>query len=299
MYTQFSEHVGPLIERVLISGPKILFIIISFTVFYFILQLILRKSEDLVRRRIEKKRAFSTESIKRVDTLFRIFSKVINILLVLLVVTIILSALGINIGPILTAIGILGLAVSFGAQNLVRDIISGIFMLVENQVRKGDVAIVNGTGGLVESVNLRTIVLRDLQGVVHIFPNGTINTLSNMTRDWSAMIFDIGVAYKEDPDKVIAVMEEVAEELRKDEQYSNDILEPLEIFGVDDFGDSAIVIKARFKTKPIRQWAVGREYKKRLKKAFDKNNIEIPFPHRSFYFGEASKPFQVSITNKS
>lgn len=299
MYTQFSEHVGPLIERVLISGPKILFMIIFFTAFYFILKLILRKSEDLVRKRIEKKSAFSTESIKRVDTLFRIFSKVINILLVLLVVTIILSALGINIGPILTAVGILGLAVSFGAQNLVRDIISGIFMLVENQIRKGDVAIVNGTGGIVESVNLRTIVLRDLQGVVHIFPNGTINTLSNMTRDWSAMIFDIGVAYKEDPDKVIAVMEEVAEELRKDEQYSNDILEPLEIFGVDDFGDSAIVIKARFKTKPIRQWAVGREYKKRLKKAFDKNNIEIPFPHRSFYFGEASKPFEVSITNKS
>jgi len=299
MDIQFSKYIDTLIEKVLIAGPQILFIIISFTIFYFILKLILRKSEDLVRRRIEKKKEFPTEAIKRVDTLFRIFSKVIYILLVGLAVTIILGALGINIGPILTAVGVFGLAISFGAQNLVRDIISGIFMLVENQVRKGDVAIVNGTGGLVESVNLRTIVLRDLKGVVHIFPNGTINTLSNMTRDWSAMTFDIGVAYKEDPDKVIAVMEEVAEELRKDEQYSNDILEPLEIFGVDDFGDSAVVIKARFKTKPIRQWAVGREYKKRLKKAFDKNNIEIPFPHRSFYFGEASKPLQVSITNKS
>ena len=299
MDIQFSKYIDTLIEKVLIAGPQILFIIISFTIFYFILKLILRKSDDLVRRRIKKKKEFPTEAIKRVDTLFRIFSKVIYILLVGLAVTIILGALGINIGPILTAVGVFGLAISFGAQNLVRDIISGIFMLVENQVRKGDVAIVNGTGGLVESVNLRTIVLRDLKGVVHIFPNGTINTLSNMTRDWSAMTFDIGVAYKEDPDKVIAVMEEVAEELRKDEQYSNDILEPLEIFGVDDFGDSAVVIKARFKTKPIRQWAVGREYKKRLKKAFDKNNIEIPFPHRSFYFGEASKPLQVSITNKS
>ena len=299
MDIQFSKYIDTLIEKVLIAGPQILFIIISFTIFYFILKLILRKSEDLVRRRIEKKKEFPTEAIKRVDTLFRIFSKVIYILLVGLAVTIILGALGINIGPILTAVGVFGLAISFGAQNLVRDIISGIFMLVENQVRKGDVAIVNGTGGLVESVNLRTIVLRDLKGVVHIFPNGTINTLSNMTRDWSAMTFDIGVAYKEDPDKVIAVMEEVAEELRKDEQYSNDILEPLEIFGVDDFGDSAVVIKARFKTKPIRQWAVGREYRKRLKKAFDKNNIEIPFPHQSIYFGEVSKPFQVSIANKS
>lgn len=299
MDIQFSKYIDTLIEKVLISGPKILFIIIFFTVFYFILKLILRKSEDLVRRRIEKKREFPTEAIKRVDTLFRIFSKVINILLVLLAVTIILSAFGINIGPILTAVGIFGLAVSFGAQNLVRDIISGIFMLVENQVRKGDVAIVNGTGGLVESVNLRTIVLRDFSGIVHIFPNGTINTLSNTTRDWSAMIFDIGVAYKEDPDKVIAVMEEVAEELRKDEMYKDFFIEPLQVFGVDSFADSAIIIKARVRTKPGKQWDLGREFRKRLKKAFDKNEIEIPFPHRSFYFGEASKPFQVSITNKS
>ena len=299
MGIQLSKYIDPLIEKVVVSGPRILFLIILFVALYYIIKFILKKSKDIIKEKIEKKSKFPDESIKRIETLFSIFSKIVYILLVGIAFTIILGALGINIAPILTAAGIFGLAVSFGAQNLVRDIISGVFILVENQVRKGDVAIVNGVGGFVESINLRTIVLRDFSGIVHIFPNGVINTLSNMTKDWSAMVFDIGVAYKEDPDKVITVIKDVAEELRNDEMYKDFFIEPMQIFGVDNFDDSAVVIKARLKTIPGKQWDLGREFRKRLKKAFDDNGIEIPFPHRSVYFGEASKPIQVSVTNKS
>ena len=193
--------------------------------------------------------------------------------------------------PILASAGIVGLAVGFGAQNLVRDIINGFFMILENQVRVGDVAIVNGTGGLVEAISFRTITLRDLAGTVHIFPNGTVTTLANMTKDWSAYVLDIGVAYIEDTDRVTGVMKSVADELQQDPRFGQHILQPIEIFGVDQFGESEVVIKARLKTLPIQQWTVGREYRRRLKKAFDQQNIEIPFPHRTLYMGEASHPF--------
>jgi small conductance mechanosensitive channel len=194
---------------------------------------------------------------------------------------IVLKEIGIDIGPILAGAGVLGLAVGFGSQNLVRDIVSGFFIILENQIAIGDVAAINGTGGLVESIGLRTIILRDAAGTVHVFPNGTISTLSNMTKDWSAMVFDIGVAYRTDTDEAVEVMRDVAEELRSDEGFKDRILEPMEIMGVDAFADSAVIIKARLKTKPVQQWSVGREYRRRLKKAFDEKGIEIPFPHRT------------------
>jgi len=214
------------------------------------------------------------------------------------VLLVILKEVGVEVGPILASAGILGLAVGFGAQNLVRDVISGFFFILENQVRVGDVAIVNGTGGLVEKVNFRTIVLRDLAGVVHVFPNGAVSTLSNMTNEWSAYVFDIGVAYKEDTDQVVAIMQQVGAELKKDEILGPFMLEEPEIFGVDKFDDSAVVIKGRIKTKPIRQWQVGREYLRRIKQAFDAGGIEIPFPHRTLYFGEVSKPVDVQLLEK-
>jgi len=207
-----------------------------------------------------------------------------------------LGQIGLDITPILASAGIAGLAVGFGAQNLVRDVINGFFMILENQVRVGDVAIVNGTGGLVEAISFRTITLRDQSGTVHIFPNGTVTTLANMTKDWSAYVMDIGVAYKEDTDRVSAVMKEVAQELQQDPQIGHNILEPIEILGVDKFGESEVVIKARLKTIPIQQWTVGREYRRRLKKAFDEKGIEIPFPHRTLYMGEASHPFTIKGT---
>jgi small conductance mechanosensitive channel len=205
-----------------------------------------------------------------------------------------LKELGFDIGPILAGAGVVGLAVGFGAQNLVRDVITGLFMLVENQIRVGDVAVINGTGGLVEEVNLRTTVLRGLDGTVHVFTNGGIGSLSNKTREFSCHVFDIGVAYKEDVDRVMKAIEEVGADLRKTDPYSKEMLEPVEIFGVDAFADSAVIIKGRIKTQPSQQWRVGREFNRRIKRRFDELGIEIPFPHRSIYFGEASKPFRVN-----
>ena len=228
---------------------------------------------------------------KRAATLGGIFRKTVVVLIWVVVFMMALEEAGFNVGPLLAGAGVAGLAVGFGAQNLVRDVISGLFMLLENQVRVNDVAIINGKGGLVEQINLRTTVLRSLDGTVHIFPNGTINTLSNMTQEFSYYVFNIGVAYKEDTDHVSAVVQELADEMMREEAYGPFILAPLEVMGVDEFADSAVIIKARIKTAPIRQWMVGREMNRRIKKKFDELGIEIPFPHRSLYFGEASQAF--------
>lgn len=240
-----------------------------------------------------------SESQKRAETIVRLLRQAAIIMLWLTGVLMILRELGVEIGPILASAGIAGLAIGFGAQNLVRDVISGFFLIIENQVRVGDVAIVNGTGGLVEAVNFRTLILRDLSGVVHVFPNGTISTLANLTQEWSAYVFDIGVAYKEDVDNVMALMKEVGQELRQDEHFGPMLIEDIEIFGVDAFADSAVVIKGRLRTKPIKQWEVGREYRRRLKIAFDRVGVEIPFPHRSIYFGEESKPFLAAVMEQA
>ncbi len=206
-----------------------------------------------------------------------------------------LQLVGLDIAPILAGAGILGLAVGFGAQNLVRDLISGFFIILEDQVRLGDVAVINGTGGAVETITFRTISLRDFSGVVHIFPNGGITTLSNMTKDWSAFVLDMGVAYREDTDRVVEVMRTVGEGLRQDQAFGSLIIEPIEIVGVENFADSAVTIRARIKTKPAEQWKIGREYRRRLKKAFDAQRIEIPFPMRTLLMGEDNPPLKVEV----
>ena len=239
-----------------------------------------------------------SESEKRVETLIRLVRQAALILLWVTTLLILLKELGLDVAPILASAGIVGLAVGFGAQNLVRDFISGFFFILENQIRVGDVVRVNDTGGLVEQVNFRTIVLRDVAGIVHIFPNGTVSTLSNLTNDWSAYVFEIGVAYKENTDEVIAVMKVVGAEMKKDEKIGLYMLEEPEIFGVDKLDNSAVIIKGRIKTRPVRQWLVGREYLRRIKLAFDHAGIEIPFPHQTLYFGEASKPIEVSLLEK-
>jgi small conductance mechanosensitive channel len=208
------------------------------------------------------------------------------------VVVICLSQLGFDVRPILAGAGIVGLAVGFGAQHLVRDVIAGFFLVLEDQVRVGDVAVVNGTGGLVENVTFRTIVLRDLAGTVHIFPNGSVTTLANMTKDWSGYVVDVEVGYREDPDRVVALMRRVFEELRQDPAHGPLIIEPIEIFGVDAFKDSTVVIKARLKTVPIQQWTVGREYRRRLLLGFAAEGIEVPAA-RVVQVGDAGKPFPV------
>ncbi len=167
-----------------------------------------------------------------------------------------------------------------------KDIINGFFILLWDQIRVGDVVNVAGRGGLVEKINLKMTILRDLAGSVHFIPNGTIDVVTNMTKDYSRYVFEIGVAYREDVDEVMKAIREVDEEIRKDPEYKKDILDPLEIFGLDKFDDSAVVIKARITTKPSKQWRTGREFNRRLKKKFDERDIEIPFPHRTIYLGQ-------------
>lgn len=276
--------------------PGIIIITIGLFVVLKLISFAMRRFKKALIHRAEHDEATDiAESTKRINTLIGIIKSTVNIAIVTVYIIMLLSKFSIDVAPLLASAGILGLAVGFGAQELVRDYISGFFMLLEDQVRTGDVAIINGTGGAVERIELRTITLRDLSGVVHIFQNGKINTLSNMTKDWSAMVFDIGVAYKENVEEVIEVIEQVAGHLEKEEPYKSGILEPIEVMGLDKFGDSAVVIKARFKTKAGQQWAVGREYRKRLKVAFDSKNIEIPFPHTTIYWGDQIDPLKLNV----
>lgn len=294
----FKEIVPVILETVLELGYTLLSVGLTFVAGYVgvrFIRVAINRLEILLIRAGEKTEDVPGSTSKRVTTLTGVLRTITVGAVWTVVIVIALAQLGLNIGPILAGAGIVGLAVGFGAQNLVRDIISGFFIILENQIRVGDVAIINGTGGLVEAVTFRTVVLRDLSAVVHVFPNGTINTLSNMTKGWSHYLIDMGVAYKEDTDNVVEVMRQVDAEMRADPEYGPFMLEPIEILGVDKFADSAVVIKARLKTQPIRQWFVGREYNRRIKKAFDAAGIEIPFPHRTLYMGEASRAFDVLL----
>lgn len=297
------ENLGPVLFRaaapVIQALLRIGLVVAAGYVGARLLRVALRRLKSVLIKAGERTEMVPGATQQRVATLIGLLRTIVLVGLWSVVVIIALDQVGLNVTPILASAGIIGLAVGFGAQNLVRDVISGFFMVLEDQVRVGDVAVVNGTGGLVEAITFRTILLRDLSGVVHVFPNGTVNTLANMTREWSGYLMDIGVAYKEDTDHVVAVMRRVADELRQDPVLGPMILEPIEVFGVDDFADSAVMIKARLKTRPIEQWNVGREYRRRLKKAFDAEGIEIPFPHRSIYMAEANKPLQVLLTQGS
>ncbi|HPP81642.1 MAG TPA: mechanosensitive ion channel family protein [Deltaproteobacteria bacterium] len=271
------------VQGLLLASVRIVFILAGGWAASIVLKKVLAK----FKARLIEKGAIAhdpaSETLKRADTLTRLIRQAVLIGLWAVVTLVALKELGIEIGPILAGAGVMGLAVGFGAQNLVRDVISGFFFILEDQVRVGDVAVINGTPGLVEQINFRTIVLRDLEGTVHVFPNGTVTTISNRTKNWSAYVFDLGVAYKEDVDRVIGVVSDVGKALRQDPVFGPLILEDLEVFGVDRFDDSAVVIKGRIKTKPMQQWYVGREFLRRIKRAFDEHGIEIPFPHRTIY----------------
>ena len=284
-------------EGIMLSGFRILLIVVIAWILVRVVRILLRKMEQKLIRRGEAEGEVPSETAKRAETLARLLRQGVIILIWVMVILMALREFGVEIGPILASAGVAGLAIGFGAQNLVRDVISGFFLILENTVRVGDVAVVNGTGGLVEKINFRTIVLRDLQGVVHTFPNGSVTTISNVTREWSGYVFDIGVAYKEDTDQVVGILRDVGSDMRQDERFRASIVEDIEVFGVDQFADSAVIIKGRIKTLPIKQWEVGREFLRRVKKAFDQAGIEIPFPHRSIYFGEKSSPILAQLVN--
>ena len=246
--------------------------------FLKILRMAVGRLEILLVRATAARETAPGAAAMRIKTLMNVLWTITRGFLWFIVVLIVLGQTGVNIAPILAGAGIVGLAVGFGAQYLVRDLVSGFFLLLENQIRVGDVAIINGTSGMVEAVTFRTVVLRDQAGVVHVFPNGSINTLANTTMDWSAYVIDVSVLYKVDTDRVTDVMRRVAEEMRAEARYGQVMLEPIEIFGVDNFTDSAVIIKARFKTRPLQQQVIGREYRRRLKKAFDAEGINRPAP---------------------
>jgi small conductance mechanosensitive channel len=276
--------------------PAILFLIFLFFLAKKFLRLLIKRLQGFVMKRNQQRTdEHPIELEKRVNTLMAILTQGASVVLWIVFVMIMLKEFGLDIAPLIASAGVIGLAIGFGAQELVRDIISGFFILLENQIRTGDVAIINGTGGLVEKIELRTIELRDFSGTIHIFQNGKINSMANMTKEWSAIVFDIGVAYKEDVNQVMEVIKEVGADLKGDTEFGPKMLQDIEVFGVDSFGDSAVIIKARIKTKPIEQWSVGREYRKRLKYAFDAKDIEIPFPHVSVYWGEKVNPLRLEM----
>lgn len=290
-------YIQKLSEWFMTSGLKIVFIL-------FLAALAL-KTKKMISMRLLKVLTRQTDDLevqKRTQTLGSIVRYTLSILILVVATMMIMKEVGIEIGPLLAAAGVAGLAIGFGAQNLVKDVISGFFILLEDQIRVGDVIQIAGKSGLVEKMNLKTTILRDLAGNVHYVPNGQIDVVTNMTKDFSRYVFDIGVAYREDVDEVIGVIREVDEELRNDPEYKDDILEPIEILGLDQFADSAVVIKARTTTLPIKQWRIGREFNRRLKMKFDKRNIEIPFPHMTLYMGQDKEgkapPLQVFMQGK-
>jgi len=218
------------------------------------------------------------ERTKRVQTLGRLLRHVMSVAALAIGGLMILRELGIDITPVLTGAGIVGLAVGFGAQTLVRDFISGFFLILEDQVRVGDVARINDQGGLVEEVNLRTIVLRDEQGAVHVYPNGEIKTLVNLTKDFSYYVFTVQVGFEDDPEPVIAALKDAGTSLMSDPDFRPHILEPVDVYGVDAFEPGLMVIKGRIKTVPLKQWVVGRELRKRVARVYAERGLRWPLP---------------------
>ena len=228
-------------------------------------------------------RADGPEERKRIETLERVFRYIASVVVTVVAFMLVLSELGISIAPILATAGVAGLAIGFGAQSLVKDYFTGFVMLIENQIRVGDVVEVAGKVGAVEELTLRYVRLRDYEGAVHYVPNGAILTVTNRSRLFAFAVLDIGVAYKEDIERVSQVMKETATALRAEPDWADKILDDLDIAGVDQWADSAVVIKCRLKTVAQEQWAVRRAFLGRLKNAFDRAGIEIPFPHRTVY----------------
>lgn len=230
-------------------------------------------------------RSHSEAERKRLETLGRVFRYAANVAISAVAIMLVLTELGISIAPILAAAGVLGLAVGFGAQSLVKDYFSGLFLLIEDQIRHGDVVEAGGKSGVVEEVTLRYVRMRGYDGAVHFVPNGQINTVTNMTRDFSYAVIDVGVAYREQVDEVFDVIRRVAADLRAEPPFKDVILEDADLAGVENWGDSAVMIRLRIKVRPIEQWTVRREFLRRLKAAFDAQGIEIPFPHLTVYAG--------------
>lgn len=264
------------------TGLRIVIILVAAWVLVAVLQRGIRTLRIRIANRMDDR-----ESVKRAETLGRVFRYLVAVIVSLVAGMLVLSELGVSVAPILGAAGVAGIAVGFGAQSLVKDYFTGFFLLIENQIRQGDVVKLGDHAGAVEEVTLRYVQLRDYDGHVHFVPNGMITTVVNMSRGHAQAVVDIGVAYKEDLDQVMRLMCAVADELRADPAHAARILDAFELAGVERWADSAVVIRGRFRVAPLEQWTVRREYLRRLKYAFDHHGIEIPFPHLTVFSGEA------------
>ena len=266
---------------------KVVVVLILSWISYRLLLLLLRRVERSVERADT-----TTISLheQRVHTLSGLLRSVGIAFIGLVTLFMVLRAVGLDIGPLLAGAGVIGLAVSFGAQSLVKDIISGLFILFENQFGVGDVVRIKDVSGRVEKMTLRIVVMRDLHGVVHIVPNGEITQVSNLTRAFSRAVLEIGVAYKEDVDHVMAVLRSIAAELQEDPEWKPLLTEEIVVPGIESFGESSVNLRIMATTVPLKQWDVARELRLRIKRRFDADGIEIPFPHRTIFWGDAQKP---------
>ena len=231
-----------------------------------------------IRMRMKAGGETEEELQKRVETICNVVRKVMFVLVWVIAGIMILHELRFDIAPLIAGAGVIGVAIGFGAQNIVKDVLGGLFLLIENQIRVNDVAVINGKGGLVEELNLRTTVLRSDDGAVHIFANGSIQTISNLTREYSYSLFTVSVAYDVDTDAVGSILREIAEQLRNEAAFQAAILAPLEVMGVDQLGDNSVVLKARIRTLPGQQWMVGRELNRRIKQRFVEAQIGRGIP---------------------
>ncbi|HWQ38255.1 MAG TPA: mechanosensitive ion channel family protein [Burkholderiales bacterium] len=254
-------------------------------------------------REMLEARSVNPDDQKRIRTLGRVFRYIANVVIILVAGMLVLTELGISIAPILATAGVAGIAIGFGAQSLIKDYFSGIFLLVEDQIRQGDVVAIADKAGLVEEITLRYVRLRDFEGNVHFVPNGAIGTVTNRSREFAFALIDAGVAYREDVDEALEVMRRVGEALRADSAFGPRILEPIEIVGVENWADSAVILRCRLKVKPLEQWNVRREFLRRLKRAFDERGIEIPYPHLTLYAGQnkdgSAPPLRIARAAKS
>jgi len=275
-----------IMDWLLSSGLRILFVVFASFLGYRLLKTIVRPAVKNYVKNQGKGRHSKSWFEKRATTLTSVLNTSAAIVVIVIVATIILSEIGVDIGPLLASAGIAGIAIGFGAQNLIKDFLNGLFIMLEDQFNVGDVIKVGETGGLVEELTLRRTVLRDLEGVVHIIPNGAINEVSNYTRDYARVKLDVPVAYGENLDRVIEVINRVGNEMAKDEYFKSLIKTPPQVLRVENFGDSSVDIRVLGDTRAMKQWEVTGELRKRLKETFDQEGIEIPWPHTKLYFSD-------------
>ena len=275
------------------SGLRILVIVL---LTYLLVRVIAASSARLEAQVLSGGGPDRLEHVKRARTLGRLVQNALTAFVLGVALLTILRELNIDIMPLLTGAGIAGLAVGFGAQTLVKDLISGFFLILDDHVRVGDVAKINGTGGLVEAINLRTIVLRDHEGTVHVFPNGSITTLANMTKDFAYAVVDVGFGYGEDADRVVEVLRSVGQSVAEDPALRVNVLAPTEVQAVEAFGGGQMTVRVRLKTRPLTQWDIARELRRRIKKAFDAKGIQLPAPPGTITLIQGGPPPSTTAT---